>query len=263
MASGRGTPGPVRYTSKQPKGRQRHAQKQTHVSHHTQTHTRNCMQPHVGGAVIPPLVLALRCPYTVTHMLWHSPSHTQGGRQCHTPTQLQARLRSRLPMHTWVHTQQSHTCRPAPRAGLAWDTTHSGTPSRRKSHAVGRAPHVSRAAGLQGLPHAQMHTHTHTHTHAAPPPLQCLSSTSCAQPSAQAHPDHPAPCWQAHPPSHPTQLHSQELWNYTPHTHLGEQVPHMPKLTDRQRSRNAQIHGHRPLGSGTCKHMVTLGDGLT
>lgn len=161
MDSGWGTPGPVRCTSKQPKGRQRHAQRQTHVTSHRDTH----MELHAttrGGAVIRPPALALRCPYTVTHMLWHSPSHTQGGRQSRTPTQLQVRLRSRLPMHTWVHTQLSHTCRPAQRAGLACVTTHSGTPSHTQSNAVGRAPHISRAAGLQGLPHAQTDTHTHT-----------------------------------------------------------------------------------------------------
>lgn len=108
--------------------------------------------------------------------------------------------------HAATHTV-SHTWWPPNR-----HTTRSGTPVT-CSYAVGRAPHRPRVTGVQRLPHARAHTHTHNSTL-----LRSLINTAGTARHAQAHTDHRAPGWQTHLRSLPTQVHTQELWNYIPHT---------------------------------------------
>lgn len=240
MESGRGGPGPGRYTNRQ-KGRHRHAQRQ---SHHPQTHTGVARDRTGGGrwltASLPGHSEALTLPYAVGdkkagHLTHVHNSKCTCGHACprtHTATHTVS--------HTWQlpNRPQWHTHHMQSRGGQSFTQAQShrcaGSPPRAHTH------NSTLLRSLINTPGTALHTQARSGTH---------------RPSGTRLADAPAE------PSHTGA--DPELWNYIPHTYPGEHIPHMLQVTQRQTSPRARIFGQRPRGSGTCQPTVTLGDGLT
>lgn len=166
MESGRGGPGPGRYTNRQ-KGRHRHAQRQ---SHHPQTHTGVARDRTGGGrwltASLPGHSEALTLPYAVGdkkagHLTHVHNSKCTCGHACprtHTATHTVS--------HTWQlpNRPQWHTHHMQSRGGQSFTQAESQAckVSPTGTHTQLHAPEVSHKHPRHGPPHAGTLGHIQT-----------------------------------------------------------------------------------------------------
>lgn len=237
MESGRGGPGPGRYTSR-PRGRHRRSR----GSHITHRHTQGWHVTRTGGgrwltASLPGHSEALTLPYAVgdkkaghlTHV--HNSKCTCGHARAHTR------------LHTVSHTWQR--C----------PTAHSGTPIT-CSHVVGRASHRPSHRRARSPP-----TGTHTQLHAPEVSHKHPQARPSTRRHARAHTDHLAPGWQTHL-RNPHRCRPRTVELYTSHLPRRTHSTHAPSHTKTDVPTCSNFRAKAPR-SGTCQPTVTRRDGLT
>lgn len=174
MESGRGGPGPGRYTNRQ-KGRHRHAQRQ---SHHPQTHTGVARDRTGGGrwltASLPGHSEAPTLPYAVGdkkagHLTHVHNSKCTCGHACprtHTATHTVSHMWQLPNRQAWPGTPPA-VAHPS-HAVTWWAELHTGPESQAcrvsptRTHTQLHAPEVSHKHPRQGPPHAGTLGHTQT-----------------------------------------------------------------------------------------------------
>lgn len=189
----------------------------------------------MGVGVTSPPSLALSWPYTVTHMLWQSSPHKEAGSLAHP--------------HNSKRTCPRHTHNKVTQAALLDRQALPGT----SPTVANPATHtVTQQAELHTCPEPQVCGGSrHTHTQSNPMLSVSLINTPC---TAFHMPSHSGTLIPSGTPANPsTLLHTKNKLHTCPKSHIED-----PKYLT-----HTQIHRHRPPGSGTCKHTVTPGYGLT